>query len=75
MLAAWPPTGQLATMEYTGEVMHEVMRKGAPEVPLCYAIVPVGRTSGFRAGFRPDSNRESLKIGPPAGLRPAGMPI
>jgi hypothetical protein len=26
-----------------------------------------GRKSGFRAGFRPDSSRESLKIGPPAG--------
>ena len=34
-----------------------------------------GRTSGFRAGFRPDSNRESLKIGSPAGRRPAGEPI
>ncbi len=28
-----------------------------------------------RAGFRPDSNRESLKIGPPAGRRPAGGPV
>ena len=31
-----------------------------------------GRKSGFRDGFRPDSTRESLKIGPPAGLRPVG---
>ncbi len=34
---------------------------------VCYAIVLSGRKSGFRAGFRPDSSRESLKIGPPAG--------
>ena len=39
---------------------------------LCYAIVLPGRKSVFRAGFRPDSSRESLNIGPPAGLRPAG---
>ncbi len=32
---------------------------------ICYAIVLLGRTSGFRAGNRPDSNR-----GTPAGLRP-----
>ncbi len=38
------------------------------------AIVLRGRKSGFRAGFRPDSNRESLKIGPPAGRKPAGGP-
>ena len=42
---------------------------------LCYAIVLPGRKSGFRAGFRPDSSRGNLKIGPPAGLRPAGGPI
>jgi hypothetical protein len=35
----------------------------------------LGRASGFPAGFRPDSNRVSLKIGPPACLRPAGWPI
>jgi hypothetical protein len=34
-----------------------------------------GRKSGFRAGFRPDSDKEDLKIGPPAGRRPAGGPI
>ena len=28
-----------------------------------------GRKSGFRGGFRPDSNRENLKIGPPAGRK------
>ncbi len=42
---------------------------------LCYAIMLPGRKSGFRAGFRPDYNRENLKIGSPAGLRPAGGPI
>ncbi len=36
---------------------------------LCYAIVLPGWKSGFRAGFRSESSRESLKIGPPAGLR------
>ncbi len=35
--------------------------------PICYATVVPGRKSGFRAGFRPDSSRASLK---PA-LRPA----
>ncbi len=39
---------------------------------LCCEIVLPGRKSGFRAGFWPDSYRESLKIGLPAGLRPAG---
>ena len=42
---------------------------------LGYAIVLPGRKSGFRAGFRLDSNRENIKIGPPAGLRPAEGPI
>ncbi len=37
--------------------------------PLCYAIIRPGRKSGFRAGFRPDSARESIEIGPPAGQR------
>ncbi len=32
-------------------------------VTLCYAIVLPGRKSGFRAGFRPDSTRENIKIG------------
>ncbi len=36
---------------------------------LCYVIVLPGSKSKLRAGFRPDSNRESLKIGPPAGRR------
>ena len=48
---------------------------GHPKPTSCYAIMLPGRKSGFRAGFRPDSNRESLKIGPPAGRRPAGGPI
>jgi hypothetical protein len=34
-----------------------------------------GRKSGFRAGSRPDSNLRNLKIGPPAGRRPAAGPI
>ncbi len=42
---------------------------------LCQAKVLPGRKSGFRAGFRLDSNRENLKSCPPAGLRPAGGPI
>ncbi len=33
---------------------------------LRYAIVLPGQKSGFRAGFRPDANRESIKIAPPA---------
>ena len=32
-------------------------------------VVLPGRKSGFRAGFRPDSSRERLKIGRPAGRR------
>jgi hypothetical protein len=36
---------------------------------LCYSIVLPGRKAVFRAGFRPDSIRESHKIGPPAGLK------
>ncbi len=42
---------------------------------LCYAIMLPGRKSNFRAGFRPDSKRESVKIGPPGGLRPGGGQI
>ena len=44
---------------------------------LCYAILPPGRKPVFRAGFRPDSDRESLEIGQrahseafPIGIRP-----
>jgi hypothetical protein len=40
-----------------------------------YEIVPPGRKSGFRVGFRPDASRESLKIGPLASRRPAGGPL
>jgi hypothetical protein len=32
------------------------------------------RKSNFRGAFRLDSNIENLKIGPPAGRRPAGGP-
>jgi hypothetical protein len=39
----------------------------------CCAILLPGRRSGFRDGFRPDSNRGCLTIGPPAGLRPTGV--
>jgi hypothetical protein len=46
-----------------------------PKPTLFYATVLPGRKSGFRAGFRPHSLWESLKIGPPAGERPAGGPI
>ncbi len=42
---------------------------------LCYAIVLPDRKSAFRVGFGPDCYRESLKIGPPDGRRPAGGPI
>jgi hypothetical protein len=42
---------------------------------LCYAKMFPGQKSGFRAGFWPDSSLGTLKIGPPAGLRPAGGPI
>ncbi len=42
---------------------------------LCHAIVFPGRRSGFLYGFRSDSCRESLNIGPPAGRRPAGGQI
>ncbi len=34
---------------------------------LLYALMLPGRKSGFGAGFRPVSSRESLQIGPPAG--------
>jgi hypothetical protein len=40
----------------------------ARDSTLGYAIMLPGRKSGFRAGFRPDSDRENLKIGP-AGRR------
>ncbi len=39
---------------------------------LCYAIVPPGHKSAFRAGFWPACDRESTEMGPPAGRRPAG---
>ena len=54
-----------------------ILCKVLPQRPLalCYAMVLPGRKSGFRAGFRPDSSRDSFKIGPPAGRRPIGRPI
>ncbi len=39
------------------------------------AVARPNGASGFWAGFRLDSNRESFKLGPPAGRRPAGGPI
>jgi hypothetical protein len=42
------------------------------DLSLGYAIELPGRKSGFRARFLPDTRRESIQIGPPAGLRPAG---
>ncbi len=36
--------------------------------PLTGPTSPMGRKSCFRVGFRPDSGRESLKIGPSAGF-------
>ncbi len=41
---------------------------------LCYAIVLPSRQSGFWAGFPPESNRENLKIGLPAGLESGRNP-
>ena len=41
------------------------------QATLCYAILLPCQKSSFQAGFRPDSNRENLKIGSPAGQRPA----
>jgi hypothetical protein len=40
-----------------------------------YARVFPGRKSGFRAGLWPESGRESLKIGPPAGRMPADFEV
>ncbi len=37
----------------------------------CALVLP-GQKSGFRAGFRPESVCENIRIGPPAGGRPAG---
>ncbi len=42
---------------------------------LCYPIELPGRNSVLRAGCRQDYQRKNLKIGPPAGRRPAGEPI
>jgi hypothetical protein len=61
-----------------GETGNAVIRKAHPMVceqlaTLGYAIELPGRNSGFRARFRPDSSRESLNAGPPAGRRPEGL--
>ena len=39
---------------------------------LCFAILFLGRRSGFRAGFRP--NRDTITIGFAVVLPPAGAP-
>ncbi len=49
--------------------------RGSPPCTLCYAIVPPGRESAFRAEFWPDCYRESTEVGPPAGRRPAGPEV
>jgi hypothetical protein len=49
--------------------------KAWPSPTLCYAKVLPARKSGVRAGFRSNSERENLKIGPPAGRRFAGVPM
>ncbi len=46
-----------------------------PHGALCYAILLPGQNSGFRAGCRPNSIRENINIGSPAGIRPDGGPI
>jgi hypothetical protein len=46
---------------------HEIVTKHPTP---CYAMVLPGRKTGFRAGCRPDSDLESLKIRTPAGRRP-----
>ncbi len=45
----------------------------ASTLTLCDAIELLGRKSGFRAGFLPDSSRESFKNGP-SGRPKAGEP-
>ena len=62
--------GSLFLQATLADCKYSESNKGAT---LCYAIVLPSRKSGFRAGFRPDSNRESLKSSPPAGRRPAGL--
>ena len=55
---------------------HElILHEDIISITVYYAIVLPGRISGFRAAFRKDSRRESLKLSAPAGLRPAGGPI
>ncbi len=41
----------------------------------CYAIAVPCWKPGFRAGLRPDSSLEHVKICPPPDLRPAGGPV
>ncbi len=54
-----------------GGVKHEVLIK---RVTLCYAIVFPGWKSVFRAGFRPDFNRERGKNGPARPRRGSRRP-
>ena len=84
-LQPWSVRVKLSTPRYPG-ISGFTRRSAYPGIPgyapvytdgynLCYAIVLPGRKSVFRAGFRPESSRESFKIGPPGPLRPAGGPI
>jgi hypothetical protein len=50
-----------------------ILRSPKEQSTLVYAIMLPGQKSGFRAGSRPDSNRETIKVGPPAGPLPAGV--
>ncbi len=52
-------------------IVPSVCEEAVESDTLRYAVV----LPGLRAGFRLDSNRGSIKIGPPAGRRPAGEPI
>ena len=64
-------TGQVArgaSPEKSWRVSGRLPAWSLPEAGLCHQ-------NQYVAVFRPDASRESLKIGPPAGLRPAGGPI
>jgi hypothetical protein len=76
------PPGRLATLNFRNRFSGcgcnvPAQRKPGQikHLPLRYAIVLPGRRSGFRVGFRPECSRESPKIGPLAGRRPAGITI
>ena len=75
-LVQW--TSRRSPVRSTGSLL--IVKRAVGRIQNCaptlgYALLLPGRKSGFRAGFKPDSNRESVKIGPPAGRRPAGLPM